>query len=226
MEKWSKNEINDCIKLLKNGLTYDEIGKIVNRSPGSIRSKLFKLNIKFRDEQKIIRKCIFCNIEFNVNRKSNKKYCSNSCSMKHYNSLKNNKIINICINCGKETKNEKYCSNKCQGEHTKKLIYEQIENGDTTFGEKIYKDYLILKYGNKCMECGWNEINPITGKVPIQLEHISGNSYDNSLDNLKLLCPNCHSLTPTFGSLNKGNGRKKRREKRQEEKNILNQMVG
>lgn len=61
------------------------------------------------------------------------------------------------------------------------------------------------------MKCGWSKINPTTGKVPIQLEHIDGNSENNSLDNLKLLCPNCHSLTSTYGALNKGNGRKNRK---------------
>jgi 5-methylcytosine-specific restriction endonuclease McrA len=60
------------------------------------------------------------------------------------------------------------------------------------------------------MECDWNKVNETTGKVPIQLEHIDGHSENNTLSNLKLLCPNCHSLTSTFGALNKGNGRKKR----------------
>jgi 5-methylcytosine-specific restriction endonuclease McrA len=68
------------------------------------------------------------------------------------------------------------------------------------------------------MKCGWSEINPKSGKVPIQLNHINGNSEDNKLSNLELLCPNCHSLTPTFGMLNKGNGRKKRRDRYQQEK--------
>lgn len=64
------------------------------------------------------------------------------------------------------------------------------------------------------MECGWRERNKITGNVPIQLEHVDGNSNNHSLNNLKLLCPNCHSLTPTFGNLNNGNGRMKRKENR------------
>ena len=70
-----------------------------------------------------------------------------------------------------------------------------------------YKNYLIHKHGEKCMECGWCEINLLSGKVPIELEHIDGNSENNSLNNLKLLCPNHHSLTPTYKALNKGNGR-------------------
>ena len=57
------------------------------------------------------------------------------------------------------------------------------------------------------MECGWGEKNKFSNTVPIELEHIDGNSENNQLDNLKLLCPNCHSLTPTYKGLNKGNGR-------------------
>lgn len=63
------------------------------------------------------------------------------------------------------------------------------------------------------MECGWCEVNPISGKVPIELEHIDGDSNNNSLENLKLLCPNHHSLTPTYKYLNKGKGRHSRRER-------------
>ena len=34
--------------------------------------------------------------------------------------------------------------------------------------------------------------------IPLQLDHISGNSEDNSLENLRLLCPNCHAQTPQY----------------------------
>jgi hypothetical protein len=129
------------------------------------------------------------------------------------------KLEKECLNCGSKIPNRNvYCNNNCQGEHKRKLIFENIENGDTSLYINNYRNYLIFKYGEKCMECGWDKRNPITNNVPIQLEHIDGNSDNNSLDNLKLLCPNCHSLTPTFGALNKGNGRKLRRVKRQEKK--------
>jgi hypothetical protein len=36
--------------------------------------------------------------------------------------------------------------------------------------------------------------------VPLELDHINGNNRDNSLANLRLLCPNCHALTPTYRS--------------------------
>ena len=127
---------------------------------------------------------------------------------KEYHNRKNK----LCINCGKLTTN-KYCDAKCQQEHKRNLIFEKIENGDTSLYYKNYKKYLIHKYGEICMKCGWKEKHPTTNKVPIELEHKDGNSENNSLDNLELLCPNCHSLTPTFKGLNKGNGRYKRRER-------------
>ena len=77
---------------------------------------------------------------------------------------------------------------------------------------------LIKENGEKCMKCGWCEINPLTNKVPIELEHKDGNSENNNLDNLELLRPNCHSLTPTYKALNKGKGRYKRRERYKEGK--------
>ena len=71
--------------------------------------------------------------------------------------------------------------------------------------------YLREKYDNKCCECGWHEVNPYTKKVPLDVEHIDGNYRNNKEENLKLLCPNCHSLTPTYKGANRGKGRKERK---------------
>jgi hypothetical protein len=48
-------------------------------------------------------------------------------------------------------------------------------------------------YGENCGINSWNG-----KKLSLHLEHINGNSTDNRVENLTLLCPNCHSLTPTF----------------------------
>lgn len=66
------------------------------------------------------------------------------------------------------------------------------------------------KFQNKCSKCGWGEVNPYTGKIPLEIHHKNGNSTDNDEDNLDLLCPNCHSLTATYKAANKGSGRKER----------------
>lgn len=60
----------------------------------------------------------------------------------------------------------------------------------------------------KCSECGTEEWN---GKpIPLQVHHIDGHPDNNVRENLCLVCPNCHAQTDSFGSKNKGNGRKLR----------------
>jgi Zn finger protein HypA/HybF involved in hydrogenase expression len=53
------------------------------------------------------------------------------------------------------------------------------------------------KLEEKCSKCGLGPVwqnNPIS----LQLEHINGDHYDNTLENLTILCPNCHSQTSTW----------------------------
>jgi predicted RNA-binding Zn-ribbon protein involved in translation (DUF1610 family) len=65
----------------------------------------------------------------------------------------------------------------------------------STLRNRIIKEE-ILQY--KCSECGiidWNG-NPLS----LQLDHINGVPNDNRMENLRFLCPNCHSQTKTWGS--------------------------
>lgn len=68
---------------------------------------------------------------------------------------------------------------------------------DFSYGGKgQHKNALLLERGHRCEECKlaeWNDI-PIT----LELEHIDGDRKNNTKENLKLLCPNCHSQTPTW----------------------------
>ena len=75
------------------------------------------------------------------------------------------------------------------------------------------KKFLIEKCGEKCSECGWDKKHSVTGKVPIEVDHISGDASENALSNVRLLCPNCHSLTTSYRNLNKGRGRSWRKNK-------------
>lgn len=224
--KWTEEELIETINLLKNGKTYEEISKITGRPKNAIRVKLGKLGETYsKYNPKQVKHCLECNNEIT---KHGIKFCSHSCSATHNNKLRGEEKVKfkshnkldkiICLNCDSEIttnrrKVRKYCSQKCQHSYNEKQVFKKIEGGDTTLYFKNYKKYLIDKHGEECMDCGWCEINPHSGKIPIELEHIDGDSTNNSLDNLKLLCPNCHSLTPTYKALNMGNGRHKRRER-------------
>ncbi len=110
----------------------------------------------------------------------------------------------------------KFCSNKCQMDSRYMEYIQSWKNGSVDGNRgHIFKNissnirrYLISKYKNKCSKCGWNKKHPITGNVPLEIDHIDGNSSNNIEKNLQLICPNCHSLTSHFRNLNKGNGRK------------------
>ncbi len=48
----------------------------------------------------------------------------------------------------------------------------------------------------KCYNC--NRTTWLGNRIPLELEHINGIRTDNRIENLTLLCPNCHALTPTY----------------------------
>jgi len=123
-----------------------------------------------------------------------------------------------CLNCGKEPHRSyyKYCSNACQLEYQRNAYIRKWQGGEVVGLQSIgvvstsIKIYLRNKFGNKCCLCSWSEVNPRTGEVPLVADHIDGNWRNNVEENLRLLCPNCDALSPTFAGLNRGNGRKNR----------------
>ena len=123
-----------------------------------------------------------------------------------------------CLECGKEPAGVtyKYCSNACQHKYQHLQYLKRWKAGKETglrttgIVSRPIKRYLREKFGNRCCLCGWSKVNPVTGLVPLVADHIDGNWRNNTEENLRLICPNCDSLGPTYAALNKGNGRKQR----------------
>jgi len=123
-----------------------------------------------------------------------------------------------CLNCGKETPRAvcKYCSNACQIEYQRQTFIDRWKRGEISGLQRLgivstsVKRYLRKKFGDKCCLCGWSKVNLKTGKIPLVADYIDGNWRNNVESNLRLICPNCDSLTPTYSGSNRGNGRKNR----------------
>jgi Zn finger protein HypA/HybF involved in hydrogenase expression len=123
-----------------------------------------------------------------------------------------------CLNCGKIINNaynkQKFCCKDCFNKHKVNIIggeyIDKWKNGEVSgllnngySLSKIIRNYLFKENNNKCEKCNWGEINEHTNLIPLQIHHIDGDCTNNKLENLQLLCPNCHSLTENFGSNNK-----------------------
>ena len=187
------NERDNLRKYIQDDkLSYEAIGRLYNCSGNAIKKAAKKLGIELQSRRVI-------NSGETFNKGTGVKY--------------------ICLKCGEEshrTPNSlgKFCSVKCATEYKYKQSIRAWKEGRVS-GTSCYncsdfvRKYLFDKYHSKCQVCGWGEVNSFTGKVPLQVHHIDGNSCNNREENLQLLCPNCHSLTENFGSRNKNasNGR-------------------
>lgn len=182
MSKWDdkKEILINLIQIQKK--SYSEIGRMFGCSCNNIKKIAKKLGIELETRRKINEKETF-----------NKGNCK-----KRY-----------CLNCGKElNRGKKFCSNVCQNEYQYKEKVKRWLNGEnfqSSVGQipKFIKRYMMELHNNHCVKCGWGEMNEYSNTIPLEIHHKDGDCTNNLIENLELLCPNCHSLTENFGSLNK-----------------------
>lgn len=163
----------------------------------------------------MVNNCLKCNKEFIVKRCTTGYFCSRSCSAsvtntKYPKRTKLNGIYN-CLECDSKlaTNQAKYCSKFCAGKHKRDTLVEKWLSGQDSGSDKngllktCFRNYLVAQADYKCTKCGWGEINPVVGKPILAVDHIDGNWKNNTYGNHVVLCYNCHTLTATFGALNK-----------------------
>ena len=153
----------------------------------------------------------FCGREFENHRARNAHQVSHKDRPERYTkSRKKNQKILQCLYCNtnfeyKTASQNKFCCIECFSKYQwEKVSIPKIEQG---LGGNS-KRYLKEKFGDKCFECG-QENTWQNKKLVLQLDHIDGDSDNNLISNLRLLCPNCHSQTETYGNAGKGNRYKK-----------------
>ena len=119
-----------------------------------------------------------------------------------------------CLNCGAALPRlrQRYCNFACQQAYSRQTYLDAWLSGATSgagtwaIPSKRVRHYLFDR-DRGCVLCGWAERHPLTGRIPLHIDHVDGNWRNNRPDNLRLLCPNHHALTSTYGALNRGNGR-------------------
>ena len=139
----------------------------------------------------MVKHCIVCGKEFETS--GNRKICYD-------------RHIKICEVCGKEFElkwpyTQKTCSDsKCRAQHTRSVATSRKRICELCGKEFIpnspRQKFCTEAHFHKCEICGLQKWN--NQKIPLELHHINGNNKDNSLNNLQLLCPNCHALTDNY----------------------------
>ena len=142
--------------------------------------------------------CQHCNIKYQIlkYRLNISKYCSSACASS---SRRNKKIKINCDQCSVEYETTDYklnksihhfCTNTC-----KQLFY--AINSDirgvykTHNGLSVVSSYRKLafdKYEHKCFYCGYQKFVDV-----LQVHHIDENRKNNNIENLRIVCPTCHS---------------------------------
>jgi hypothetical protein len=153
-------------------------------------------------------------------------YCDYGCGKESLFKLKNGK--NCCSrrtsSCPEQKKKNSEATKKVYDEGKRlpaSLVYENLSEdvkqrmnwnkgnySNTVFaynGVGNHKAALIQERGHKCEDCGLSEWQ--SKSIPLELEHCDGNNKNNTKDNLKLLCCNCHALTSTWRGRNINSGK-------------------
>lgn len=199
----------------------------MNRSEaGRLGGIALRENEKKRKELRIINyskkpnRCKLCDSALPY-KKRRQTFCSHSCAQTFNNKGKcrnpKTSIELICAFCHKQfvrRKNDKVeaCSLECRSSLRIRRWLEENVNESAPSGELSGLIVFWLKAQNKCCQiCGWKTIHPVTQKCPLEIDHIDGDSSNNRRSNIRVLCPNCHSLTPTFRGLNRGKSSRNRK---------------
>lgn len=93
-------------------------------------------------------------------------------------------------------------SRKSTIQRTRRRDLKDILKDGTNYRSSLLRHRLIDEgiFQHKCVSC--ENTTWMDKAIPLELDHINGNRHDNRIENLRLLCPNCHALTATYRGRN------------------------
>jgi hypothetical protein len=150
-----------------------------------------------------------CGEKANFKLKYGKSCCSKRTSSCPGQKKKNSEATKRAYSSGKR-KSMKVQYEKLPQETKDKMNWNKGNYFSTKFeygGTGNHKKVLITERGHKCEDCGLTEWK--SNPIPLELEHMDGDNKNNIRKNLKLLCCNCHALTPTWRGRNINSGKTK-----------------
>lgn len=131
--------------------------------------------------------------------------CSQKCAAKH-GILGGKRRGNPRRHCKQCSKPLSYNTKGCYCIKCKSIVETEYKiEHKLPITEERLRRYLKNIRGHQCEECKLSTWN--NKPIPLDVHHIDGRWDNNKLNNLKLLCKNCHALTDSYGSKNIGRGR-------------------
>jgi len=134
-------------------------------------------------------------------------FCSKECYLKCVRA----NLKRSCAFCEKpfvtKGRPQKHCSRACANRNRRGIKYDGSNKYNNYSTVQRLRNYVIERDGEKCL---WCELGiEWQGKpLQLQLDHIDGNRENNKLENLRLLCPNCHKKTKTWAKKKGSTSRK------------------
>lgn len=156
------------------------------------------------------RRCAACDAALPYDRRASR-FCSRSCAVSCNNRgvRRHGRPPGRCELCSAPltATRRRFCGLRCAGEARRAgaavvarwLAGKIVGHTGRTLNLRVaVHDHLLRSAGYACTLCGWDRRHPDDGRPLVEIDHIDGDAANTAPSNLRVLCPNCHSMTPTF----------------------------